>query len=133
MTGPGLGGSRWGLGLAALAGLAGAAGVTLAAIAAHRLNNPSLLAASNMLQVHAVAALALVALSMFAHVRSAWLVAASLMLAGSGLFATAVSMQVMAATSLFPMAAPIGGSAVIAGWLAVIVSAVIALRSNPSR
>lgn len=116
--------------LACLAGIAGAAGVALAATAAHRVNNPSLLAAAHMLQVHAAGALALVALGQFGRARSAWLVAASLVLAGSLLFAGAVSLQVLAARSMFPMAAPIGGSLVIAGWLAVVVSALLELRSD---
>lgn len=119
--------------MACLAGFAGTAGVVLAATAAHKVNNPSLLAASNMLQVHAAGTLALVAVSQWAGARTVWLVAASLMLAGSILFASAVSLSVIAAKSLFPMAAPIGGSMVIAGWCAVSVGALLELRSDASR
>lgn len=116
--------SRWGIGLAAAAGLAGAAGVALAAVAAHRIQTPGLAAAAEMLQVHAVAALAIAALAARAELPTLWLAAATVVLSGSVLFAAAIALPPLAGVSLFPMAAPTGGSATIAGWLIVSVAAV---------
>ena len=118
MTGSGTG--EWGQGrvraaLLAWAGLAGAAGVALAAVAAHRIESPALVSASTMLVLHAGAALALTG----AGATLARLVVAAIMLFAVSLFAGDIALHTFTEHHLFPMAAPTGGSLLIASWLAV--------------
>ena len=114
--------------IVALAGLAGAAGVALGAVAAHRVDDPALVTASHMLVLHAVAAVAVAAHLRTVHQRpmrhyNVWTLAALLLLAGAILFAGDIAMRSFAGGRLFPMAAPTGGSTMIAGWLTLAVAA----------
>ncbi len=109
----------------------GAAGVALAAAAAHRVPTPAMASAAQMLMVHAVAALAV---SSWA-VRSAtaagwWRVAARVMLLGVALFSGDIALKGFEVGSLFPMAAPIGGSLTILGWVLVAVAAAVTWRRS---
>ncbi|MBL8565911.1 MAG: DUF423 domain-containing protein [Hyphomicrobiaceae bacterium] len=113
-----------------VAGLLGAAGVALAAAAAHRVNDPSLATASQFLVMHAAAALAVVALASRCTRPLAWSMAAVLMLAGAALFAGDIALRAFTGNRLFPMAAPTGGSTMIAAWLAVTVAALLELRDR---
>lgn len=118
-----------------LAGLIGAAGVALAAVAAHRVPDPALASAANMMMLHAAAALAVTAHMRRAHhapaIRSrAWGLAALLLLAGAALFAGDIALRSFTGSRLFPMAAPLGGSTMIAGWLAVAVAGILGLRGG---
>lgn len=101
-----------------LACLMGAAGVITAAGAGHGAgqvgSDPRLLAAAQMLLVHAVASLVL---SVAAKRTRLAALATAIMQAGAILFAADMTMRAFAARTLFPMAAPIGGSALILGWL----------------
>lgn len=121
--------------LVALAGLAGAAGVALGAIAAHRVDNPALPTAAQMLVLHAAAAIAVAANLRRTHHRpvrahALWVVSATLMLAGAALFAGDIAMRALAGARLFPMAAPTGGSTMILGWLLVAAAAIVGLRGR---
>ncbi len=114
------------LGLAIAAGLLGAAGVALAAVAAHRVPTPALASAAQMLMVHAVAVLAIAAWA----VRSVsaggwWRAAARVMLLGVALFAGDVALRGFEVGSLFPMAAPTGGSLTILAWVLVAIAAAV--------
>ncbi len=121
--------------IVAVAGLTGAAGVALGALAAHRVNDPSLATASQMLVLHASAAVAVAA-----HLRRTqhapmpfnkiWILAAALFLAGSALFASDITARAIGGIRLFPMAAPTGGSTMIAGWLVLAVAAALSLRNR---
>lgn len=112
-----------------MAGVMGAAGIALAAVAAHRVQGPSIASAAQMLQVHAVAVLALLALAAQSGPGARlWLAAAATIAIGAALFATAVALPPLAGMTLFPMAAPIGGSIVIVGWLGVAIAAIGELR-----
>jgi uncharacterized membrane protein YgdD (TMEM256/DUF423 family) len=110
--------------LAALAGLMGASGVALAAMAAHLPDATRLGTASSMLLFHAVATLGAVALSE-RHILQPriGLIAALGFVAGSALFAGDLALRQFAGHSLFPMAAPTGGTVLIASWLVVTVAA----------
>jgi uncharacterized membrane protein YgdD (TMEM256/DUF423 family) len=110
------------------AGLAGAAGVALAAVAAHRVEHPALVAASTMLILHAAAALALLN-SSHEHARLAPAVT-GLMLFAASLFGGDIALHALSGAHLFPMAAPTGGSLLILSWLLVAALGVIALRSK---
>jgi uncharacterized membrane protein YgdD (TMEM256/DUF423 family) len=110
--------------LAAFAGLMGASGVALAAMAAHLPDATRLGTASSMLLFHAVATLGAVALSE-RHILQPriGLIAALGFVAGSALFAGDLALRQFAGHSLFPMAAPTGGTVLIASWLVVTVAA----------
>jgi uncharacterized membrane protein YgdD (TMEM256/DUF423 family) len=117
------------LAAAALAGLSGAAGVGLAAVGAHAAANasagPLLTTAANFLLIHAVATLALAGLALAAPRRGGWfLCGGALFLLGGSLFCGDLSVRALTDQRLFPMAAPIGGSLLILGWVATAVAAV---------
>jgi uncharacterized membrane protein YgdD (TMEM256/DUF423 family) len=99
-------------------GLAGAAGVAISALAAHRGGHDSGIAAS-FLVMHAPA---LLAIGFFGR-RRFLTAGGSILLAGLLLFCGDLLMRDFAGGRLFPMAAPIGGTAMILGWLVVAASA----------
>lgn len=99
-------------------GLAGAAGVALSAVAAHA-GGGNVATAASFLLAHAPA---LLAIGLFGRGR---LLAAGggVTLAGLLVFSGDLLVRHYAGERLFPMAAPIGGSAMIAGWLVIAASA----------
>jgi uncharacterized membrane protein YgdD (TMEM256/DUF423 family) len=105
--------------------LLGAAGVALAAVAAHRVESAALVAASTMLLVHAAAAIALTASAALSRL---CFIASATMLFAASLFAGDVAFNTLAGSHLFPMAAPTGGSLLIASWLFVAVIGVLSMR-----
>lgn len=122
--------SIWRRVLAALSCFLGGVGVVLAAIAAHRVSDPALVTASHFLLFHSCAALSLVALtSSLLSQRTVLLVAASVMLVGVCLFSGDIALRVLWGRGLFPLAAPIGGSAVIVSWLLASIGFVLRLRT----
>lgn len=110
--------------LVALAGVMGAAGVMLAAGAAHLPDASRLAAASSMLLFHACAVLGAVALTERGVLHRRIGLAACLgFVVAAALFGGDLSMRQYAGASLFPMAAPTGGTLLIASWLALTLSA----------
>jgi uncharacterized membrane protein YgdD (TMEM256/DUF423 family) len=123
--------SSWALWNVGLAGLLGAAGVALAAVAAHRVSDPSLTTAALFLILHAAAVVGLSALAGGAPWPTGFLACASLMLLAVVLFSGDVTARVLLEGRLFPMAAPLGGSLLILSWLAAGVTAIVgALRAG---
>ena len=115
--------------LIGLAGLMGAAGVALAAASAHGGDASRLASASAMLLFHATAMLATVALLARGLLHGGiGLVGASGLAIGAALFAGDLSLRQYAGHSLFPYAAPTGGTVMILGWLAVTLAAVVARK-----
>lgn len=111
--------------LIGLAGLMGAAGVALAAASAHGADATRLAAASTMLLFHATAILAAVGLLSRGLLHGGIGLTAALGFAiGALLFAGDLTLRQYAGHSLFPMAAPSGGTVMIASWLAVTLAAV---------
>jgi uncharacterized membrane protein YgdD (TMEM256/DUF423 family) len=110
--------------LAVLAALMGGDGVILAAGAAHLADASRLGAASSMLLFHATAVLATVALAErgVLHPRISMVAAFGFVIAAS-LFAGDLTVRQYAGHSLFPMAAPTGGTLLIASWLVLALSA----------
>jgi uncharacterized membrane protein YgdD (TMEM256/DUF423 family) len=117
-------GSRVSRILIGLAGVMGADGVILAAISAHQADASRLAAASSMLLFHATAVLAVVALAErgIIHGRIGLAAAWGFVIAAA-LFATDLTLRQYAGHSLFPMAAPTGGTLLIASWLVLAVAA----------
>ncbi len=107
-----------------LAGIMGADGVILAAAAAHQGDATRLVPASSMLLFHATAVLAVVALTErgVIHVKIGIAAGFGFVLAAA-LFAGDLTMRQYAGHSLFPMAAPTGGTLLIVSWLLLAVSA----------
>lgn len=101
-----------------VATLFGAAGVALAALGSHTADANIAIAAS-FLQLHAAA---LVALSLLPASRlfriGPWVLAV-----GTLLFAGDLVARSQLGAALFPMAAPLGGGAMIVGWLLIAAGA----------
>jgi uncharacterized membrane protein YgdD (TMEM256/DUF423 family) len=116
--------------LIVLAGIMGADGVILAAASAHQADASRLASASSMLLFHACAVLATVALAERAlvHARIGMLAAIGFVIA-AGLFAGDLTLRQYAGHGLFPMAAPTGGTLLIASWLVLAVAAAWPRRS----
>ena len=115
--------------LIGLAGLMGAAGVALAAASAHGVDASRLASASAMLLFHATAMLAVIALLARGLLHGGiGLVAALGFVVGAALFAGDLTLRQYAGHALFPMAAPTGGTVMIASWLAVTLAAMVAKR-----
>ena len=110
--------------LIVLAAIMGADGVILAAASAHGADASRLASASSMLLFHATAVLGVVALTErgIIHARIALAAAFGFVIATS-LFAGDLTLRHYAGHGLFPLAAPTGGTLLIASWLALAVAA----------
>ncbi|WP_159008416.1 DUF423 domain-containing protein [Bradyrhizobium sp. S69] len=113
-----------------LAAIMGADGVILAAASAHQPDATRLASASSMLLFHALAVLAVVALTErgMLHVRIG-IAAASGFVVAAILFAGDLTLRQYAGHSLFPMAAPTGGTLLIVSWIVLAVAAAWPQRS----
>jgi uncharacterized membrane protein YgdD (TMEM256/DUF423 family) len=107
-----------------LAGVMGADGVILAAASAHQGDATRLLPASSMLLFHATAVLAVVALTERGVIHARIGIAAAFgFVVAAALFAGDLTMRQYAGHSLFPFAAPTGGTFLILSWLVLAVAA----------
>jgi uncharacterized membrane protein YgdD (TMEM256/DUF423 family) len=106
-----------------LAAIMGADGVILAAASAHQPDAARLASASSMLLFHATAVLAVVALTErgVIHIRIGIAAGFGFVIAAV-LFATDLTLRQYAGHSLFPMAAPTGGTLLIMSWLLLAVA-----------
>jgi uncharacterized membrane protein YgdD (TMEM256/DUF423 family) len=109
----------------ACAGLFGACGIAAAAAAAHmegeRLNSVALI-----LLVHAAALLGLTARAEKGGLGGRlWFASALTLCLGAALFSADVSLLILRGSRLFPMAAPIGGTTMILGWLIAFFAALV--------
>ena len=110
--------------LIVLAAIMGADGVMLAAASAHQADASRLASASSMLLFHATAVLATLALAERGMISARiGIVAAVGFVIAAGLFAGDLTLRQYAGHSLFPMAAPTGGTLLIASWLVLAVAA----------
>jgi uncharacterized membrane protein YgdD (TMEM256/DUF423 family) len=114
--------------LVILAGFMGAGGVALAAASAHAVPNAGLDSAGQMLLLHAAAVLGgVAALQAGLLWRPLGLIALFGFVLGSALFAGDIALRAFAGHRLFPMAAPTGGSLLIASWLVLAAAGVTGL------
>lgn len=112
--------------LAALAGLMGAAGVVLAAMAAHQAGGERLGPASSILLFHASAVIGAVLLAERGLAqRHLGLLAALGLVVGAALFSGELALRTFTGASLFPMAAPTGGTVLIGSWIALAIAAIL--------
>jgi uncharacterized membrane protein YgdD (TMEM256/DUF423 family) len=108
------------------AALMGAAGMALAAASAHAAAGVGLDSAANLLLIHAAAVLAGTALVQLGVLsRTSALVTLTGWVVGAALFSADISMRAFAGHRLFPMAAPTGGTIMIAAWLALGFAALL--------
>jgi uncharacterized membrane protein YgdD (TMEM256/DUF423 family) len=116
--------------LVILAGVMGADGVILAAVATHQPDAARLAAASSMLLFHATAVLAVVALAErgVIHMRIGIAAAWGFVIAAA-VFAGDLTLRQYAGHSLFPLAAPAGGTLLIVSWFVLAVAAAWPRRS----
>lgn len=125
--------SRSNLFLIAVAGLYGAAGVATAAAGAHMTGDTRLQTASLFLMLHAAAIVAAAAaVEAFGLGRVAKIAAWGLAL-GTLLFCGDLLVRVAHGASPLPLAAPVGGSLLIASWIGLSVGAVIGAFGRGSR
>jgi len=103
--------------LLVLAGICGGLGVAAAARASHMADD-NLGIAANFLLLHAPV---LIGLSLMAASRLA-AIAGVVLAIGVAFFAGDLAMRAFAGTALFPMAAPIGGTTLIIGWVLVVAT-----------
>jgi uncharacterized membrane protein YgdD (TMEM256/DUF423 family) len=97
-----------------LAGVYGASGVVLLALGAHHPAGASLTNAGQMLLFHVPVLLVLAFQPLAGRLTT---FAALILVLGAGLFAADIALRHLTPLRLFPMAAPIGGSLAIGGWL----------------
>jgi uncharacterized membrane protein YgdD (TMEM256/DUF423 family) len=110
--------------LVILAGVMGADGVILAALSAHQPDAARLASASSMLLFHSLAVLAVVALAERGIIHIGIGIAAAFgFVVAAVLFAGDLTLRQYAGHSLFPMAAPTGGTLLIVSWVALAVAA----------
>jgi uncharacterized membrane protein YgdD (TMEM256/DUF423 family) len=110
--------------LLVLAGIMGACGVMLAAATAHLPDATRLAAASSMLLFHASAVLGAIALVGRGLLnRTIGTVSAIGFVIAASLFAGDLGLRQYAGHSLFPMAAPTGGTLLIVSWLVLAIAA----------
>ncbi len=113
--------------LLVFAGLMGAAGIVLAAASAHGAPGTGLDGAGYLLLLHAASVVGGVALFHQSMVsRTAGLIALCGFVLGAVLFAGDVAARAYLGTRLFPMAAPTGGTIMIASWLTLALAALLA-------
>lgn len=106
------------------AGVAGAVGVATLAVGAHAVTGANLDIAGNILLFHAAALLALAN----ADDQRLRRLSALLFIAGCLMFSGDLIFKAATARSLFPLAAPSGGVALILGWLAIAIGALLPRR-----
>lgn len=123
---------KWVFALTAWAGLAGATGLVLSAVAAHGSADPLLQTAAGFLALHAVAMIAVASLALSTPRSGVWLVVAALLLGlGSAIFCGDLTARALVGTRAFPMAAPLGGTLMILGWVCVATASLRALTAKP--
>ena len=110
----------------AAAGVCGAIGVATAAAASHG-GKADLGIAANFLQLHAPV---LIGIALLARNRVAT-AAGWVLIVGLALFCGDLAARSYLAASPLPLAAPIGGLALIVGWLLVALSAFVGWRDDP--
>jgi len=124
---------RMTLALGAFAALLGAGGVALAAYASHAAGGELARTAAQFLMLHGAALLGVVGAARAANAA----VARALLLAGAGLglgtlvFAADLQARAFGGDRLFAMAAPLGGSLMILGWLALAAAFVYGVVRAP--
>ena len=115
----------WSALILVVAGLCGAAGVGLAALATHKALGPNATTAAQFLLIHATA---LAGIALGGAARRGPMIAASLLGLGVVLFAGDLALLAFTGDSPWRMAAPLGGSLMMFGWLWLAATGLAHLR-----
>ncbi len=122
---------KWVRAAVLLSGLTGAGGIILAAVGAHLAADARLHNAAHLMLIHAAAAIGLCGLALARPQRGMWFAAAAcVLLCGSLVFGSGITLGALLESKLFLMAAPIGGVVLIGGWLLAAIAAAIMLRPS---
>lgn len=114
--------------------LYGALGVIMAALAGHAFPGSPLGPGSQFLMIHAAALVGLsIALETGLVAEKMGRLGAYLLLGGTALFSSDMAMRAFLQMPLFPLAAPIGGFAMIGGWLLFGWAILTAPRKKPEQ
>ena len=105
-----------------LAGILGSGGVIAAAAASHTDNQRILGAVALIALPHAAALLALGLVSPIGRLLRAGAIAIAV---GACLFSVALTSLQLVGITILPMAAPAGGTAIIAGWVMVAIAGLV--------
>lgn len=117
--------------LAIAAGVFGATGIILSAVAAHLEPSPALQNASLILLVHAPALIAvLAAIRTRLLPRFGGMFGVTVLAIGVILFSGDLSLRMFVGMPLFPLAAPIGGMALIFGWAVLALSGIFLRKAD---
>lgn len=117
--------------LAIAAGVFGATGIILSAVAAHLEPSPALQNASLILLVHAPALIAvLAAIRTRLLPRFGGMLGVTVLAIGVILFSGDLSLRMFVGMPLFPLAAPIGGMALIFGWAVLALSGIFLRKAD---
>lgn len=108
-----------------IAGILGAAGIAAAAGSSHGDDTRTLGALALIALTQAPA---LLAIGLSANPPPTLRIGGIVIAAGTILFCADLAARHFAGTALFPMSAPFGGTAIIAGWLVVALSALLPRR-----
>lgn len=112
--------------------LYGALGVIMAALAGHAMPGSTLGPGAQFLLIHGVALVALAAALETALIaEKPGRMGAFLLLGGTALFSGDMAARAFFQSALFPMAAPLGGFAMIGGWLLSGSAILLAPRHGP--
>ena len=112
--------------------LYGALGVIMAALAGHAMPGSSLGPGSQFLLIHGVGLVALAtALETGLIAEKPGRIGAFLLLGGTALFSGDMAVRAFLPVPLFPFAAPLGGFAMIGGWLLSGFAILVAPRRGP--
>ncbi len=115
--------------LFSLGGLFGLFGVACAAAAAHITGPGRLDVAANMMLFHAPALIAIALATRAALPRFPALASGTLIGLGTLLFSGELTIRALWNASLFPMAAPTGGTLMMIGWLCFAATALIGFKA----
>ena len=112
--------------------LYGALGVIMAALAGHAMPGSTLGPGAQFLLIHGVALVALAAALETALIaEKPGRMGAFLLLGGTALFSGDMAARAFFQSALFPMAAPLGGFAMIGGWLLSGAAILLTPRHGP--
>ena len=122
---------RWTSALVVTAGLMGSAGVAIAAAGAHLGGGDPARMAAEFLLIHAGVVLAATSSAVSGSEQTGLLVAATVLALSTSLFSADLALAALGGLRPLPLAAPVGGFGMIAGWLLLVVDGCRRLFRKP--
>ncbi len=113
---------KWASVLVVVAGLMGSAGVAIAAAGVHLAGGDSARIAAEFLLIHAAVILAASGSVQSGSAGTGMLIAAGVLALSASLFSADLALAALGGLRPLPVAAPVGGFGMIAGWLLFVVA-----------